>query len=207
MAHDRMTMQADREIQIDMDGVVAVLFSAAALEAFINELSDLAKSQADANPEFVASFASLTSTAEESRGSTRLKYAIAGHAFTGRAYDRSAEPFQSLDLILSVRDQIVHLKAELLEFDGDRRPVASSHDGILKKLRSKGILAKFNEEDFMGSSPTWISLLSTRAAARWACNVAADVVSAVLDSIPPSRFRDDAEFFYRSNFKLVGADK
>ena len=42
LAYDRMEDLPDRAQQVDMDAIVAVIFSAAALEAFINELATLA---------------------------------------------------------------------------------------------------------------------------------------------------------------------
>ena len=81
---------------------------------------------------------------------------------------------------------------------------AANHQRLLDQLRAKNILAEHDPADYVGASPTWLSVLSTRAVARWACNVASDVVLAVLDSIPESDCKHREEFFYRENFRRVG---
>jgi hypothetical protein len=204
LAHDRIYTPTDRDVQSDMNGVVAVVFAAVSLEAFINELGALAETAPPSDPPQIRAFASLLRTVEESHGATRLKFALAGQVFRGMPYDTGAEPFQSFDLLFSLRDAIVHLQSERLQFDGEGRLTRSSHTRVLERLRSQKILAEYDPSAYVGASPSWISLLSTRAVARWACNVASDVVMAVLDSIPESEFRREADFSYRANFRLVG---
>jgi hypothetical protein len=204
LAHDRIHTPTDRDVQNDMDGVVAVVFAAVSLEAFINELMELAATAPPSDPPQVHAFALRLRTVEASRGTTSWKFAVAGEVFRGKPYDTNAGPFQRFKLLFALRDAIVHLKSECLEFDGEGRLIESSHEKVLKRLRSQKILAEYDPSAYVGTSPSWISLLSTRAVARWACNVASDVVMAVLDSIPDSAFRRKADFSYRANFRRVG---
>jgi hypothetical protein len=185
-----------------MDGVVALIFAAASLEAFINELGGLAETWPASTEPPAAAFASLLATVEASRGATNLKFAVAGVVFTGIPYNRAVPPFQTMDLLFKVRDSIVHLKAEPLEFN-DRGQLESSRP-LLEKVRALNILAEYDPAAYVNAAPAWPSLLSTRAAATWACDVAADVVGAVLDSIPVSELRTTAEFLYRDNFRRLG---
>jgi hypothetical protein len=83
--------------------------------------------------------------------------------------------------------------------------VSLSRTRVIDRLRSKSVLAQYDPAAYVGTAPNWLALLSTRAVARWACNVAAEIVGSVLDSIPASELKNLAEFFYRANFQLVGA--
>jgi hypothetical protein len=88
LAHDRIPqVVGDREAHSDMDAVVAVSFSAASIEAFINELSALAATTVPRDPPAITAFLRLVREVERARGTTRLKYLVASQAFTGAPYD------------------------------------------------------------------------------------------------------------------------
>jgi hypothetical protein len=173
------------------------------LEAFINELGVLAARALPTDPPTVTGLGSMLGDIEDSRGTTKLKYMAAAIAFRGRTYDKGCEPFQSMELLFRVRDAIVHLKSEQLEFDERGSATWSSHTWVLEKLRSKSVLAEHDPFEYVGTSPTWLSLLNTRAVARWACNVASQIALAALDSIPECDFKRQAEFFYKENFRAI----
>jgi hypothetical protein len=202
----RRISTADRETDSDMDGLVAILFAAASLEAFINELGALAQNWPASDDPVAASFGTLFNRVEQSRGSPALKFAMAGVAFTGVAYSDAVEPFQSLGLLFGVRNSIVHLQADEFEFDAHGRVATSSYADLQKKVRGKNILAEYDPTKYVNAAPAWVQLLSTRAAARWACTVASQVVGAVLDSIPPSapQLKGTAEHMYRDDFRPFG---
>ena len=166
LAHARIHTPTDRDVQIEMDGVVAVVFAALSLEAFINELGALAETAPPSDPPQVHAFASCLRIVEKTRGTTSQKFASAGKAFLGMPYDAGGEPFQSFDLLFTLRDAIVHLKSERLQFDDEGRLTNSSHTRVLERLRSQKIFAEYDPSAYVGASPTWISLLSTKAVAR-----------------------------------------
>ena len=113
LAHDRINARiGDREPHVDMDAIVAVVFAAASLEAFINETAALAGSSLPSDPPSVRAFADCVREIEANRGATEDKYEAAGWAFVGRPYDWGVEPFQSCEVLFRLRNAVVHLKAE-----------------------------------------------------------------------------------------------
>jgi hypothetical protein len=177
---------------------VALLFAAAAIEAFINELAALAKMWPSAADPPACTFAVLYDAVEGVRGRTRDKFAVAGVAFTGTDFNSGNPPFQGMKILFEIRDSSLHLKPAVLEFDSAGRAVCEER--IMARAHGFNILAEHDASAYVNAARAWISLLSTRAAARWACDVSADVVSAVLDSIPQSKLRTEAESLYRANF-------
>ena len=204
LAHDRIpSAPHDRAQHPGMDAIVAVVFSAASLEAFISELHGLARLHTHSNPPAVEAFDRLLISAEEARGTIRLKYLLAAHTFRGLPFNRGAEPLQSFDLLFRVRNAIVHLAPHDIDLDGEGVAVSTSHDWVIEQLRSRQILAEHNPAEYIGTAPNWLALLSTKALARWACNTASDMVLDVLESIPTSEFKDRATRAYRENFRRV----
>ena len=89
------------------DALVAIIFSAFALEAFINELLGLARhfaaerSQTDA----LSNFISLVSEAEDSRGSIKLKYNLANNKRNYFVVLFSNNYYCAFDLYIHTRKQ------------------------------------------------------------------------------------------------------
>jgi len=77
--------------------LTAILFAAAAGEAFINEIGELAASfRLESSSAEVDSMSALLDEAEQSNVSTVLKYHLAKLALTGEAFDKGSNPFRAL---------------------------------------------------------------------------------------------------------------
>ncbi len=127
-------------------------------------------------------------------GSIRLKFSLARTVLSGwTPYEKHGQPYQDFDLLVSLRNQLVHFK-ELNEYQSTEPNVPR----IVGRLRSKNILAEFTDV-----IPQPILYFETRAVARWACNTAAVMVQSILDVIPDGRLRQTTETFYRSQFVPV----
>ncbi len=91
------------------DALVAVIFSVVAMEAFINEIAELASQN---NPHLapqplsISVLANLLTEAEQ--GSLQLKFSIAKAVLDGVPYDKGGRPFQHFQLLVSLRNQLVH---------------------------------------------------------------------------------------------------
>jgi hypothetical protein len=196
----RNTSSHDRELG-QMDALDAIVFSAVALEAFINEAVELATQPpppGTSNPPSVNSFATLLADAERSHDSITLKFMRAHHAFTGSTYDAGRAPFQDFVLLVALRDAVVHYRPQDF-FNVDARGVVTLTEAkIIARLRSKRIASV--------ASPTthasWLLLVSTVAVARWSCKSASTMVASLLDVVPGSHFKDQMEFFYREPFRM-----
>jgi hypothetical protein len=156
------------------EALVSVVFAAVSLEAFLNELIELAQDFADYQnaPPITSAFAQLMSQLR--RLSIVQRFNMAHWMITGGPYDTNSQPFQALTLLFQVRNDLVHFKPDPLTEEGEPKPTHTT----LEKLRSKHIL---NDSSAPESDRSWIQEVGTKAVAEWACNatslVAADLVS------------------------------
>ncbi len=188
----------EREIQ-SQDPLVAIVFSAAALEAFINEAAILAEQPlltgVPEEPDSVGTFAELIGEME--RTPVELKFMVTRAVFAEQVYDKGAQPYQDFGLLIELRNALLHLRPrDIFEFS----PVTGMSvqpPKIIHKLRSKNILAR---PEAVTGGP-WIRWISTPAAARWACNVAAKMVHSVMEVVPEGQFKNELELSYGSYSK------
>src|SRR2546428_4780978 len=101
------TMAAASDLDhIGNDALVAIVFSAAALEAFFNEMADLAGSDAmnsslhPPNPTSVAVYAELAAEVEEGRGSIALKFLLARRLLNGEGGDKGSSVYEDFRLLM-----------------------------------------------------------------------------------------------------------
>jgi len=157
------------------DALTAVLFAAATLEAFIVEFSFFAEigTQLSNVSSSAASLADMLNEAESSRGSVRLKYLIAKSILSGKPYDKGRTPYQDFDLLFTIRDAILHHKPEKIRESPHKIVAALMTRHLCERAKAK---------------TTWLHQITTRAVAKWACNVVRDMVASLTEHIP-----DDAE--------------
>lgn len=182
------------------DALIAVVFAASSLEAFVNELADLASAKlTEPHSETEKVFASLMDEVENSRGSIRLKFMLAKFVFSGTAFRKDERLFQDFNNLLMIRNALVHLKPEEefnLTLDGHF--VRVKEPKVLKAL-PKNILAKYEKK----TAANWKSMISTQAVAKWACNTAVGMVRSILDTVPESLFQKMAVLQYSDTFQLI----
>ncbi len=154
------------------DALSAILFSAAALEAWIAELGLLTRMTVLPTSPTLAALGQAIEDIENSRGSVRLKYHIAMTLLTGKGYDRGAQPYQDFDLLFSLRDALVHMKPEKIAEPASER---TRTERLVKRLSS---VAACVPQEKPGVS-SWLSKMNTRSVARWACNTAKSVQDSV----------------------------
>lgn len=172
-AYERTESASSEKAGGQNDALVSILFSAATLEAFVNELALMAKVDSVlCGYKPYQSIASILNETEDSHGSIRLKFLLSRVILGGETYDKGAQPYQDFDTLFSIRDAIVHLKPEKLNEDPKK---------ILQRLRAKGICM----DDEPGVAQSWLAQITTRAVARWACNIVVDMVDSLKACLPP----------------------
>jgi hypothetical protein len=214
------TTGAASDVQPDQrQALVALVFSAATLEAFINEAIAFASSLAlswtllpnDSSgvayqDPLIVKFLGLLSDAEEDRVSVQLKYNLAAIAFTGQPFRKGEQPYQDLDLLIMLRNWIVHLKPR------DQFYVSGPAAGeyavepprqVREALRSRGLI-----DQTATTKLSWTRQIATRATARWACNTASAMINRTIDLIPvPQPFQVGLQISYLSGFPLIEKPK
>jgi hypothetical protein len=168
--------------------LISVVFAAVSLEAFFNELVEMAQDFSeyqDAQP-IVGTFAQLMSDLNKFHSPIAHRFQMAHWLLTGGPYEDHSEPFQELRLLFQVRNDLMHFKPDPLMEEGEPKPTQTT----LAKLRSKNIL---NDSPGPESSRSWLQSIGTKAVAEWACNVCSLVTADLVPKLPEGVWRAGVE--------------
>lgn len=147
--------------------IIAILFSAAATEAYLSEIVYCA-SLGSASFPALAQFVDFMEEAEESHVQVRAKYLLAKALVSDKPFDKGSAPFQDFDLLIRLRNDLVHMKPDIVRDE----PVK-----IASIMRAKGLC---RPSEGMGRQ-SWMSEIATREAARWACNTAVEITESLFE--------------------------
>jgi hypothetical protein len=182
---------AEQPAALTADSILALVMSAAATEAFINEFAEYAPlvfSSLDPAeiPSVVVACAQVLQDLEESRVPLTTKYLVGSQVLSGRSFDAGGAPYQDFKLLIDLRNAIMHIKVAV---EGDR------HAGqrVADVLAQKGLAIASTGP---GSLP-WFDRLQTPAVARWAHDSALGIIRAFLDLVPVRAHFDPLEFYRR----------
>jgi len=198
-ARDRAVASAQKDANAwPSDAIVAIILSATSTEAFINELVEfvvLSKSKGDGvslSRELLA-FAGVLEEIEDARGSLALKYLMASQTLGGTPFDKGANPFQDFSTLITLRNDIMHLKPRDILVSLTPEAAALDVPKYVVALQQRG-LARTPSPGVMIS---WFNRLQTSEMAVWATQTARAIILAVLALIPddPVPTRDPAWMF------------
>lgn len=163
--------------------IVAIAFSAIALESFVNEIVERLDFRTD--PHDAAEVTTLRAMAAACDLSSRsaslsTKIQVIHAALTGRALDRGQQPYQDFDLLIMVRNAIVHDRPERIESndDGGRAGLPLS---VVRRLAARGIVDLPDESIIV--YPAWNSLTDARVA-NWAYDTALTMARTLAEAFP-----------------------
>ncbi len=112
----------------------------------------------------------------------------------GSPLDRGAQPYQDFDLLLTIRDFVVHQKPEhLISRDGVMK---TSHASIGRELRSRRLLP----DEPIGTTVALLDEISEPAVAAWAIATVVLVAREVIGRIPAGPFGECARQVYGGLF-------
>ncbi len=170
----------------------AIVFSAIALEAFINEVAEYAAMSATDGSPAIGNFAALAREVEEAHGSIRLKFLLASAVLGGRAYDRGIQPYQDFALLVAVRNAIVHHKPED-RIQGQEEDEEIGNSVVPRKLTEQ-LRGRHLIEVNLINQASFLQLIATPKMAAWACDTAANMVRSLVDTFPASSFKRSMQF-------------
>jgi hypothetical protein len=206
--------------------LVCLVFGAACLEAFVNEAGTLAHYLSSpgqgwgmmqsgrgpqplihmnhgrgrrGDPVVVYEMAARLRDAETNRVSTTAKYDIAFSMLLARKV-KGDTFFQEIDLLFSVRNAIMHTKAQEYELSDDDHMLSKDTDRLMARLKAKALTTNFESEHITTGLLGWIA---TRASARWACNTAVATVRKFVADAPDGDFKSMLVAAYEHRFKTV----
>ena len=168
--------------------IPTILMAAAAVEAFPNDLAEVGGVGWFQNdrPARLRHLWQLLDCLEDAKASQLSKYKAMHFAITGEPFPAGSEPFQSLKLLIDVRNKIMHPRPPTAKMDvkpdGTAEWILSDTDqSFLRKLEAKRLLE--------GDRDDWFIDLGNKRAAAWALITAWDSCNYFID-----RLVDDPRF-------------
>lgn len=190
----RVTAEKIRENSAEMpaDALVAIVFSAFCLEAFANELAEMAAR--DVRRPIVSSetfdrirdLSVVLDEVETGHGSVELKYHLISRILTGKAFDPGIQPFQDFRSLIRLRNDLAHVKhGDKTEADGS----ITAKSAVVRQLEQSGLTYP-PYVSAAGTPPgmSWLNKLETTGPATWACNSAVNMLRAVGERLPDERY-------------------
>lgn len=196
------------------DAIIAVTFSVMAVEAFLNELIELAREREESEANSLCQIEPLLKSWEKIE--TRLFSASCSTSDTPFQKDR--RPFQDFNLLVRVRNRLVHLLAGDKITDG----LIEEHQKILSALKSHGVTIADQEihfdrddEELIGkygailsdqeinSIPLpFIYAVATQSVAEWSCQVASTIITTFINNMRDSSFKS-LLLQYSNSFQII----
>ncbi len=159
-----------------------LVLTAASIEGFLNELGQMVVDDPDGapwRPPAANQFGETWRIAEHCKAPTEFKYQLALEAFGGVYVEKGNEPWQSFADLFSIRSRLVHLKpgSGMIK---QEECVVEDDSKVFQRLKRHNIM----QESSARMDAHWVSLIQTRAAACWACNLASTVVRELIELVP-----------------------
>lgn len=194
LARDRIEVSDGNELEYGrLDAIDSIVMSVIAIEAFINEVTELALESRDLDPDIVKSLGRVLKESEASNASLKLKYMLTYQVLSGQTYDASKEPFQDMHLLIELRNAIVHYKP-LDKFESSEEGnIVQKPVRILSKLESKKILSNVRSQGDLKYKDklitSWLYEISTKACAVWACRISEEVIKSTIAIFPDGHLK------------------
>ncbi|MDB9308865.1 hypothetical protein PN471_09490 [Aphanizomenon sp. CS-733/32] len=188
------------EIHTQDDALVSIIFSALALEAFINEIPALAKceKQDGSTEAFLDKLIDAIEESDSKKKNTQHKFMLASEALNSD-FKKGDKLYQNFADLFKLRDCLVHLKPEDIIEEQEDGEIKYFGRKLLQNLRSKGIYLDTPSESI---SESIIVKVSTAKAAFWACTTVSEMVNAILDKLPASFTDNNLQIdLYRRKFQ------
>lgn len=170
--------------------IVSIIFSVIALEAFINESGTLAKMVPTAKRQkIIDAFATVMGELEDRKESLILKYHMALLVFSGSTWDEGSQPFQDFKILVSLRNNIAHKKADKWETKANKSKSykersLEQYPKFIKQLYQKNLVKLPNESD------SWPEILTQKEVAEWACLTAKLITEDFFKIVPDGYYKD-----------------
>ena len=149
------------------DALIAIIFSCATLEAYINQAISIAGIHEQVDPKIKA-FADIVGDMAGKDSSVTTLYHTARWVLTSETFDRGLRPYQDFALLVRIRNALIHLKPDRI-ING--QPEKSAQTKLLEELQRKGLT-----EVHLPLRGTWTIYLHNPEVAKWACDTASQMI-------------------------------
>ena len=183
----------ERSSEFSPDALAALVFSALWVEAFANELLHrFGTGRDDEMTEPLRRLRTMANAADLSARDARLdvKVQVIAASLTGSPFDKGRQPYQDFQLLLRLRNDLVHHKPETVneaevEHEGAPLMVPRQLHERVKSLVARGIIDTPDPKVFY----SLVSLLERPQVAQWAFETAARMIRALADALPREGLR------------------
>lgn len=172
------------------DPLISIVFSVAALEGFINEVkllinTFLEERKADGKRRKTLRILSVVLEGlDNTKISTIEKFNACRVILRGKKYEEGLLLYQDAKLVVALRNNIIHMRSETITLKDGKIKIAQ--DKIVAKLESKKIMDI--SAGGTSSKQSWVSRVSTPAAAKWSHNAVINLVNDFIDSVKDKEF-------------------
>lgn len=189
------------------EALSAILFSALAAEAFINELAEAAARDANGpwmtdlpGVDLLRDLAETLDMIEDAQGSIGLKYHMASKILSGRTFEASKAPFQDFDTLVKLRNEVVHPRHRDRTREGGCVEPASP---AIRDLQQRGLTTtRGRKSGDVSGGMSWLNEIECGRTATWACQAAREIITAVLTMLPQD-FRLSAINHFRDRLRQM----
>lgn len=176
----------ERSIASEQDAIVAIIFSALSVECFMNGVLEVARHNEDES-QSIKTFVQVVDELETQKASIKSKIQLAYFLFTGKRLDIGKLPYQDFDLLLTLRNNFVHGKQDVVVIDYKNNNYV---DGFIPHKFVKNLAArKIIPLPPKNHIPQWIPYVTKPDVARWAYNTAVNMITFLMESVPDSKTR------------------
>ena len=183
--------------------MVAIILSAVAVETFLNEAVEVAepfvfeKEGWEDEPEKLEALQSIVGDLERQRSSTSTKLQVAHFILTGKSIKRGEALYQDFDLLMSLRNQLVHSRVEKFEVGLGLEKEYEPHP-LVKRLMDRKVIKAPPKT----AGPRCGPYINKPEVAEWAYDVALKTIKLVIDLFPEGHSKETLVFMYSSHTKL-----
>jgi hypothetical protein len=193
-ARDRAEAARSGPATPTFDGVIAVLLAAASAEAFINEIPeridlyrrDESKELVDLVDRRFWALSDVLNELERGRVSILSKYLMAAQAL-GHPYDRAANPFRDFRTLITLRNDVLHIKPRNRYMPPNGGTVGGQWPDHVAALEQQGLVLTHSASEGV----SWLEALETPELANWACETSLAIVASILHALPDAPRREN----------------
>lgn len=196
--------------RVDIDGLqtskAAVIFSALSVEAFVHDLTYICKMAHDmdssfGDPKLDVVGDLLTNAKDKYSINVRATIQLIYYIFKGEALNAGAPPFQAYNLLVDLRNKLVHSDPKASELHLNPRNVfvpSEDNEKFCERMISQGAACK-SHRDY----PAWEVAAKQQQCGIWAYKTAIRMIDYIVNSMPANSVKTHFQREYESFPRVV----
>ncbi len=159
--------------------LIAITFSAFAIEGFLDELGMYYAPARDVKQNRLKVLHRVLALAEEGNLKSSAKLMLT-HEILGKPLELGRQPLQDYQLLQQLRHSIVHPKTKTETIELPSFELLSSRSGLLKRLHSKKLLV----DDPKLKGQWFLNWFTSPKLGRWALETASSIIVTTIEALP-----------------------